>query len=218
MIRVLIVEDDADVMRATIRMLQPDFTAVPARTKTDALRILNDEQMALAAMLIDVMLGAERKAGLELLEVAAQQRPGIPRALVTGLGDKEIHNSAIAHLAFLLRKPFEKERLAAFLDTARPEMSVDFLARTVAFWSNQWELSTQQALIVRRLAARNTRHEVENQLDISHNTLRAHIANILRKAGMPTLEELLLHLLRDALAASARHASSPRGRGRVSST
>ena len=69
---ILLVDDDVRVGRTVRRMLPPDVTLRCATSKARGVALLRDASTSWLAVLIDMQLGAERFAGLEVLDVALE--------------------------------------------------------------------------------------------------------------------------------------------------
>ena len=67
---ILLVDDDALVGRTVRRMLPPDVTLRCATSKARGVALLRDASTRWLAVLIDMQLGDERFAGLDVLDVA----------------------------------------------------------------------------------------------------------------------------------------------------
>ena len=196
-VHVLIVEDDPRVARLIGRMLPPDFSSEHVATKRAALRALGDSTHTYRLALIDVALGLDCTAGLEVLEVAAKSR-GLVRALVTASKSRAITNHAVSCRAFLVGKPFGRAQLAPLIEDARA--LADPLSASVLRRSSAWSLSARQAQILGLLAAGRPRDEIPRELGMSTDTFRSHVREVLSRSDHGRLDDVLIGLLRDAIA------------------
>jgi CheY-like chemotaxis protein len=102
--RVLLVDDEADNLRAMAEILLPRFrmlTAADGRSALAAIAALGGPR-GLAAVVTDQRMPG--MSGLELMREVQGRWPGLPMLLVTGCLDVDAHGP-------VLRKPFDAEEL-----------------------------------------------------------------------------------------------------------
>ncbi|MBX2800064.1 MAG: EAL domain-containing protein [Myxococcales bacterium] len=106
---VLVVEDDALLLRSVARMLGSGGHVVLEATDVDtALGIARQEDLDVA--LVDYQL--RRESGMEVLGALRHLAPGCTRILMTGLTDGAVFVDAInGGVHGVLRKPFSREQL-----------------------------------------------------------------------------------------------------------
>ncbi len=112
---VLVVDDDADVRSLVTRMLSADgFDVQAVATAAEALEVLGDDQVALDALVTDVVLGAER--GTDLLVKCRALRPCLRILVMSGYTpDPEAARVLEQYDATFLPKPFGRDKLRAAL-------------------------------------------------------------------------------------------------------
>jgi DNA-binding NarL/FixJ family response regulator len=183
-IEALVVEDDILVVRAIRRVLGPDFHTRHAATKNAALDALR-RSASLRLVLIDIRLGNDERAGLDLLDVAASERPEVIRAVVTGSDDATIQHAAAQRGALMIPKPFPDTAFDSLISRARASVEevVERLAR-------DWRLTAAQQRIVTAFAERRncSRSEVASALAISENTVRAHVHAVLTRTRFRNMD------------------------------
>jgi CheY-like chemotaxis protein len=111
---VLVVEDDPDVRRLTVEMLEElNYVALSADGGARALEIINSSQQ-IALLLTDIVMPGMN--GRALAELAAKQRPDLRILFTTGYTRNAIvHNGVLDQGVSLIVKPFTIEALAAKL-------------------------------------------------------------------------------------------------------
>jgi DNA-binding NarL/FixJ family response regulator len=193
----LVVEDDASVVRLMRRSFPRDVQIEHVATKSDALERLR-ERRELDLALVDLHIGLERFAGLEVLAAMATARPTLTRALVTASCGPDVVNRATEHGAFFVAKPFRPAVLELLFERARmSSRSVergpsDALERMAA----EWRLPPKQKALVGLLAAGHSREDVARKLGIANNTFRAHVASILQRTGLSRIDEVVRKVVR----------------------
>jgi putative nucleotidyltransferase with HDIG domain len=115
--RVLIVDDDPDVLRAVAAMLAASgFEAASAVCATDALCYLQDDP-GCSLVLCDVMMPG--RDGFSLLDSIGKDYPGLPVVMLTGVDDIRVATNAFRRGAIdYLLKPFNRAQLLATVDRA----------------------------------------------------------------------------------------------------
>src|SRR5262249_14009108 len=110
----LVVEDDDGARRVLVRFvgsIRPVREAVTRDAAVAQLGAYDDW----SGFLIDVSLGSETRAGLDVLAAARRVFPSVPAAIVTASNEREIINHAATLSATFLCKPFGPPELTAFL-------------------------------------------------------------------------------------------------------
>jgi DNA-binding NtrC family response regulator len=79
--RVLLVEDDATVRRALVRILEQRFEVLTAADADEAAALLSTD---LHAVVSDHDLGPDKPTGRAVLELARERAPGARRILISG--------------------------------------------------------------------------------------------------------------------------------------
>ncbi len=111
---VLVVEDDPDVRRLTVEMLEElNYVALSAEGGVRALEIIDSSQQ-IALLLTDIIMPDMN--GRALAEEAVKRRPGLQVLFTTGYTRNAIvHNGVLDQGVSLIVKPFTIEALAAKL-------------------------------------------------------------------------------------------------------
>jgi len=105
---VLVVDDDPAVREVTAAMLEDlGYGVVEADSGQTALDLLARDS-SIDLMMADLSMPGMN--GMELMQHAAQRRPGLPVLLVTGYADES--SIAAAGVDRLVLKPFRNEELA----------------------------------------------------------------------------------------------------------
>ncbi len=120
---ILVVEDDADVRRLAVNMLQSlGYVAVEATDADTALAAL-DQRSEIVLLFTDVVLPGGTN-GAELARQARRRRPGLKILYTSGYTDNAIiHKGVLDEDADMINKPFRKAALArkirSILDRSR---------------------------------------------------------------------------------------------------
>jgi two-component system, cell cycle sensor histidine kinase and response regulator CckA len=86
---VLLVEDDAAVMRATANILRTNgYTVVTAMNGEEACRVLQDQSEKINLVLSDIVM--PQLSGLELEKIVAERWPQLPLVLMTGYSEQPV--------------------------------------------------------------------------------------------------------------------------------
>ncbi|HSN90192.1 MAG TPA: ATP-binding protein [Anaeromyxobacteraceae bacterium] len=113
---VLVVEDDADVMRVIVRMLaRIGHRALPAATADEARRICREHEGTIDLLLSDVVM--PDASGPRLARELQAMRPGLRVLYGSGYTENAIvHHGVLDEGVHFLSKPFGVEELAAKID------------------------------------------------------------------------------------------------------
>ncbi len=199
---VLVVEDDPLVTRTYRRLLPRSWAFVHASTKGAAVRALEEER-SLRLILLDLALGNDSRAGLELLDVAVARYPRVPRAIVTAFYDHAAINRTAARGAIILAKPLDHEGrgvLTALVEKSAARDGAGTIERHVAKMADAWRLSPTESRVLTRFVARQPRAQICSELRMSLGTLKNHVLKILLKAGgANSMQDLVAELLAGAL-------------------
>lgn len=113
--RVLVVEDNPDLLRSTVRVVQElGYKTECAQDATQALRVLERESMDI--LLSDIRMPGEH-SGLELARIVVRRWPGVQILLVTGHAPELCDSAEIR----VLRKPYAVRQLSKALHEAASE-------------------------------------------------------------------------------------------------
>jgi FixJ family two-component response regulator len=199
---ILLVDDDVLVARTLRRMLPADVIAKYTSSKAKAIEFLRDGEQACGLALIDVRLGNEGFAGLDVLDIALHERPNIACALVTGSRELEVLRRAFSRNVPVVPKPFAKSDLAQIVERSRPAPSRDPLEDCIELRASAWGLSPRQREVLRILVVNKKRahEETARAMGMNLNTLRSHIRELLERSQLPSVDDVIETLLRDSLA------------------
>jgi two-component system, cell cycle sensor histidine kinase and response regulator CckA len=120
---ILVVDDDAALLRLAVRMLgSTSYTVLSAASGEEALSLLVGYEGPMHLLLTDLVMPG--MAGDELARRVKAQRPGIEVAYMTGYTDDEVlRRGVVTERVTLLNKPFTVEELQTtvrqVLDTER---------------------------------------------------------------------------------------------------
>ncbi|MBN1321947.1 MAG: PAS domain S-box protein [Thermoleophilia bacterium] len=109
----LVVEDEASVLRLTERVLQRlDYAVLSAQSPAEALRVAETHPGQIALLITDVIM--PEMSGLDLAERLATIRPGLKTLYVSGYAADVISERGLLKTGVhFLQKPFEPRELAA---------------------------------------------------------------------------------------------------------
>jgi two-component system nitrogen regulation response regulator NtrX len=115
---ILIVDDEADIRTALSGLLEDEgYTARVAGDSTEALEAISGRRPSL--LILDIWLQGSAMDGLEVLDVAVRDHPGLPVVMISGHGNIETAVSAIKKGAYdFIEKPFQADRLLLVIERA----------------------------------------------------------------------------------------------------
>ena len=158
--RVLVVDDDADVLDSLVELLRRDYTVMGTTDPDEALSILEQDR-EIALILTDQRM--PDKTGVELLAEAAGLSPETVRMLFTGYSDISAVIAAIndGRVFRYITKPWDPEELLANVRVAVRTFEV---AKENARLTAKLEQAVDEALSERERAERLQLEE----LDLNH--------------------------------------------------
>ena len=113
--RLLVIDDDPDVLEATCETLQAmGFEVVPAPSANTGLQILAADSAIDLAVTDFSMPGMN---GIEFIRLARLSRPNLPCLLVTGYADISSLTDTLTRDIMILRKPYRMKELAASIES-----------------------------------------------------------------------------------------------------
>ncbi len=113
--RLLVIDDDPDVLEATCETLQAmGFEVVPAPNASEGLQILSADRSIDLAVTDFSMPGMN---GIEFIRLARLSRPNLPCLLVTGYADITSLADTLTRDIMILRKPYRMKELAASIES-----------------------------------------------------------------------------------------------------
>ncbi len=123
---ILIIEDDMETAQSIIHLLSgANYKVDHARNKQDALKMLKDGRYDVATM--DIMLGHEKNAGINLISYINQERIDIPILVISGM-DPTVYADITLNMIGVwdfIAKPFDSAtlmtKLVRMLDFVRKQ-------------------------------------------------------------------------------------------------
>ncbi len=198
---VFIVDDDAAV-RDSIQELV-ESVGLRAEGYASAFAFLDGFQPRYSGCLVlDVRMAA--MSGLALQERLNELGFRIPVIMLTGHGDVPMAVQAMkAGAVDFIQKPYRDQ---ALLDSINAALVLDATARHLSNAAESLEhqlatLTEREREVLNQTLAGSTSKEIARELSVSPRTVEAHRQHLLRKLGIGTVKELMLHLV-------------PRGRNR----
>jgi PAS domain S-box-containing protein len=114
---ILVVDDDAAVLKTTVRLLDAlGYSVVPALSGEEAIRLI-DSQLEIDLILADYAMPAMN--GVELAKMIETARPALPVILVTGYGNRDV--IAGSSETQVLQKPYTEDELILRIRSALNE-------------------------------------------------------------------------------------------------
>ena len=192
---VFIVDDDAAV-RDSIQELV-ESVGLRAEGYASAFAFLDSFQPRHSGCLVlDVRMAA--MSGLALQERLNELGFKIPVIMLTGHGDVPMAVQAMkAGAVDFIQKPYRDQ---ALLDSINAALVLDADARhsSNAAESLEHQLATlteREREVLNQTLTGSTSKEIARELSVSPRTVEAHRQNLLRKLGIGTVKELMLHLV-----------------------
>lgn len=188
-VRVALVDDDRMLLGLLAAAIVEEGVDVAwtAEGGTEALNILRDgDTPSVDVIAIDVRM--PDMDGIELAEQLVGMAPGIPVVMMSSMGDTVAVARAVASGATGFMEKGGPKRLAEVLRAAAagvrtfpdlPDGWEDLLP------GNVYRLTARELDVLRLLSRRLQNREIAQQLVISEYTVKRHVANILKKMGVP---------------------------------
>lgn len=192
---VFIVDDDAAV-RDSIQELV-ESVGLRAEGYASAFAFLDGFQLRYSGCLVlDVRMAA--MSGLALQERLNELGFRIPVIMLTGHGDVPMAVQAMkAGAVDFIQKPYRDQTL---LDSINAALVLDAAARHLSNAAESLEhqlatLTEREREVLNQTLTGSTSKEIARELSVSPRTVEAHRQNLLRKLGIGTVKELMLHLI-----------------------
>ncbi len=185
-IRVLIVDDHAVVREGIAALLgrQPDMMAVGEASDGDEAVALFRE-LAPDVTLMDIQMG--RMGGIEAIEQIRRTSPEAKiLVLTTYPGDAQVVRAIRAGAAgYLLKNCIRKELLDAIraVHAGGRVLSPD-VAHDLAIHALDEPLSNRELTVLRLVANGHPNKQIASQLELSTDTIKAHLKSIFAKLGV----------------------------------
>lgn len=193
---VFIVDDDAAV-RDSIQELV-ESVGLRAESYASAFAFLDgfQPQQCSGCLVLDVRMAA--MSGLALQERLNELGFKIPVIMLTGHGDVPMAVQAMkAGAVDFIQKPYRDQ---ALLDSINAALVLDAAARHLSNAAESLEhqlatLTEREREVLNQTLTGSTSKEIARELSVSPRTVEAHRQNLLRKLGIGTVKELMLHLV-----------------------
>lgn len=187
----VLVVDDEDIVRASLRRLLEAAGDVAVATATDAA----SAEAALRAnrfdgVVTDLAFGpdaADARSGLEVLDLVRRLDDGrgdglTELVLITGTNDIVAANRAEELGARFLHKPFDPSAVARFLDRVRGKARVAEVAvEEAARLADRARLPARVRQVFLLIVARQSTQEICAWLRISEDTLKTYVKTLIRE-------------------------------------
>ena len=191
---VFVVDDDAAVRDSIAELVES--VGLQAECYPSALAFLDALQpQRPGCLVLDVRMAD--MSGLVLQERLNELGTTIPVIVLTGHGDVPMAVQAMrAGAADFIQKPYREQ---ALLDSINAALASDAAARRSSAIADNFDqrlaaLTEREGEVLDHLRAGKTSKEIAKALAISPRTAEAHRRNLLRKLGIGSLKELMLHL------------------------
>ena len=197
-----IVDDDAAVRRALVRLLKSvGFTVIAYETAHQVL----DAAAGLTSgcILLDVQM--PRMGGLELLARLSELGIGLPVIVVTGHGDVPTAVRAMkAGAVDFIEKPIDEAQLFAAIDAALAEEKSAARDREAARATEQMALlSPRERQVIEAIAVGRPNKLIAYDLGISVRTVEVHRAHLMDRLAVRNIAEAIRIAVMAALAEPA---------------
>ena len=191
---VFIVDDD-DAVRDSIKELV-ESVGLQAQGYDSALAFLDafDPQRA-GCLVLDMRMSG--MSGLVLQERLNELEVRIPVIVITGHGDVPMAVQSLRSGAVdFIQKPYREQ---ALLDSINAALAQDAAARRSSVAADDIEqrlaaLTDREREVLGQILSGLTSKEIARVLEVSPRTVDAHRNNLLRKLGIGSVKELMLHL------------------------
>jgi FixJ family two-component response regulator len=190
---VFIVDDDAAVCDSIQELVES--VGLRAETYASGQAFLDHYQLDRPGCLVlDVRMA--KMSGLVLQEKLNTLGASIPVIIITGHADVPMAVNALkAGAVDFVQKPYRNQLL---LDSINNALTMDTIARRSRDKTQMHEkqlaaLTKREQEVLDKLLAGNISRQIARALGISTRTVEAHRQNLLRKLGVGSVKELMLH-------------------------
>lgn len=193
MAQLLLVEDDEDARASLRRSLQRAGYQVLSAASVDEAVSLLAPPIQLAAVVSDMVLGAEEEGGILMIRELRARAITAPVILITAFaGLENVKQGLNEGAAFLLEKPFRASELLSALvraTEAQPDLSAA-VDKALA----RMELTDKEQAIARLVLKGLTSAEIARLEMNSDKTIRQHITRIYQKCSVSSRAEFFNHV------------------------
>jgi two-component system, LuxR family, response regulator FixJ len=190
---VFIVDDDAAVRDSIQELVESVGLRAESHSSGQAFLASYQPQRS-GCLVLDVRMAG--MSGLVLQEKLNELGARIPVIIITGHGDVPIAVHALkAGAVDFVQKPYRHQLL---LDSINNALTMDTIARRSLDESQNHDrqlatLTKREQEVLDKLLAGNISKQIASKLGISTRTVEAHRQNLLRKLGVGSVKELMLH-------------------------
>jgi len=190
---VFIVDDDAAVRDSIQELVESVGLRAESHSSGQAFLASYQPQRS-GCLVLDVRMAG--MSGLVLQEKLNELGARIPVIIITGHGDVPMAVRALkAGAVDFVQKPYRDQLL---LDSINNALTVDTIARRSLDESQKHDrqlatLTKREQEVLDKLLAGKVSKQIARELGISTRTVEAHRQNLLRKLGVRSAKELLLH-------------------------
>lgn len=196
--RVLLVDDEANILSALRRALMPILPA------DSTIEVYTDPGAALARSRevdFDLAVADYRMPGMngvELLQALRECRPDTVRLMLSGVSDFSVILEAVnrAQIFHYVCKPWEPAQLREVVDRALAQRSASLQARgderaAEVAHARLSALTTREREVMQLMVAGKPSKVIARELAISARTVENHRARVMEKSGAASLSELV---------------------------
>jgi FixJ family two-component response regulator len=190
---VFIVDDDAAVRDSIQELVESVGLRAESHSSGQAFLASYQPQRS-GCLVLDVRMAG--MSGLVVQEKLNELGARIPVIIITGHGDVPMAVHALkAGAVDFVQKPYRHQLL---LDSINNALTMDTIARRSLDESQNHDrqlatLTKREQEVLDKLLAGNISKQIARELGISTRTVEAHRQNLLRKLGIGSVKELMLH-------------------------
>jgi FixJ family two-component response regulator len=190
---VFIVDDDAAVRDSIQELVESVGLRAESYSSGQAFLASYQPQRS-GCLVLDVRMAG--MSGLVLQEKLNELGARIPVIIITGHGDVPMAVHALkAGAVDFVQKPYRHQLL---LDSINNALTMDTIARRSLDETQNHDrqlatLTKREQEVLDKLLAGNISKQIAKELGISTRTVEAHRQNLLRKLGIGSVKELMLH-------------------------
>lgn len=196
MINIVVVEDHRLVRESIVQALskEPDFQVVASIDCAHQTHKIF-QQMSVDLVLMDICT-SHNSSGLTEARLIKQTFPETKVILMTGFPTVTFIDEAkeIGVEGFI----YKDLSLADLIQTMRNTLrgySTFPIAQESGFMDTFKSFTEQEKVILKLLCQAYSRKEIARELDISDNTLKSHLANIMQKTDFSSITKLVIYLI-----------------------
>jgi FixJ family two-component response regulator len=188
---VYVVDDDADVLRALMRLLQAEGFAVQTFYSPEAFLTYHDPALP-GCVVLDIVMPKLDGLALQRALLASGHERSI--VFITGYGDIPTSVQAMkAGAVDFLTKPFEdREFLAAVRSAiARDQSTREICAERESIRQRLATLTRREREVLEHIVTGRLNKQIAAELGTVEKTIKVHRARVMEKMGVSSLAELV---------------------------